>query len=369
MLAPKGFAAVLPGCAVSSSAGPPGTATVAGLVLHKGRLEEVPGDVLVSALDDFTPTFANEVFVVLTREGEQLGDDNPHFAGRDALLTGALKALARIEPEAEQRPRMPASYVGEGHVLLETAFGHLMLVDGADTSIVPHLIRDGWFDRDLTDFILSLLAPGMTFIDVGANFGTYTLIGAGAVGETGQVIAVEAVPEIGTLLFENVVMNGFAPRTTVAQCAVGDEPGTITFYEFSTRRGGNSAVASVAEAAQANYGETVTTREVECSTLDTIIAQNNVSRIDLMKIDVEGYEYAALLGARQSIKKHRPRLILEWLPSFHETQPETMRKLWALLVDELGYDLRRIERGATTRPITFDELASSGHSDLLGEPK
>lgn len=368
VLAPKGFEAVLPACALSSLAGEPGTGEVSALVLHKGRLEEVPGDVLVSALDELTPTFANEVFVALTCVGTDLGADNPHYPGRDALLTGALKAQARSEPEDERRARMPANYVGAGRVLLETAFGHLMLVDGADTSITPHLIRDGWFDRNLTDLIRGILKPGMTYIDVGANFGTYALIGADAVGAQGRALAIEPVPAIAALLVENITMNGFDRRAKVIDCAVGKEPGSLTLYEFATRRGSNSAIPEIAQAAEALYGETITKREVECRTLDTIVEEQNFTQIDLMKIDVEGFEYEALLGGKEAILKHRPRLILEWLSGAFETRPEVMQKLWALLVDELGYRLHRVEQGATTRPIEFAELSAYGHSDLLGEP-
>jgi len=46
-----------------------------------------------------------------------------------------------------------------------------------------------------------------------------------------------------------------------------------------------------------------------------------------------------------------------------------MQKLWHLLADELGYTLHRVEQGATTRPIEFDELCTYQHSDLLGEPQ
>lgn len=367
VLAPASFSAVLPGCISNSAA--QGFEVFEALVLHKGLLGEVPGDMLVKALDNFTPTFANEVFVVLSAKGERLADDFLHLPNRDWLLSTALSESTKgKEGSPEDRSRMAASFVGEGRVLLETAFRHLMLVDGRDTSIVPHLIRDGWFDRSVTDVIRGLLGPGMTFFDVGANFGTYTLIGAQEVGEKGRVVAVEPAPSINALLFENVTMNGFGPRTDVLRCAVGESAGTVTLHEFETRQGGNSVLPSVAEKAKATYGETVTLREVECRSLDAIIADLGIERIDLMKIDVEGFEYQAFLGARHMMTHCRPRIILEWHPAFFSDDPRLAKKLWALLVDEYSYRLHRIEADGTKRPVEFAELCEYEHSDLLGEP-
>ena len=365
VLAPSDYRAVLPGCGTRCAA--PRCEELEALVLHKGNLGEMPGDAIVQALDEFAPTFANEVFVVFTRGGEPL-EDHTHVPSRDWFLSTALNQRDTMY-HIERPERMAASYVGHDRVLVETAYHRLMLVSGNDTGITPHLIRDGYFDRAITDMIREYLEPGMIFLDIGANFGTYTLIGADAVGHEGRVIAVEPAGEIGYLLKENVAMNGYGGMTSVERCAVGDEPGTLTLYEFSSRQGGNTVIPVVAQAAQETYGETVNTRDVPCRTLDEIVESHGLERVDLMKIDVEGFEYQAFLGAREMLKTHRPRIIMEWLGGFYKDREEIGRALWDLLTGELGYDLRLIEGNATTRPITFDELKTIQHSDLLAEPR
>ncbi|MCK0098073.1 FkbM family methyltransferase [Qipengyuania sp. S6317L1] len=365
VLAPSDYRAVLPGCGTRCTA--PRSEELEALVLHKGNLGEMPGDAIVKALDEFAPTFANEVFVVFTKGGEPL-EDQTHVPSRDWFLSTALNQRSTMY-HIERPERMAASYVGHDRVLVETAYQRLMLVSGNDTGITPHLIRDGYFDRAITDMIRECLKPGMTFLDIGANFGTYTLIGADAVGHEGRVIAVEPAGEIGYLLKENVAMNGYGGTTSVERCAVGDEPGRLTLYEFSSRQGGNTVIPVVAQAAQETYGETVNTRDVPCRTLDEIVESHGLERVDLMKIDVEGFEYQAFLGARGMLKAHRPRIIMEWLGGFYKDREEIGRALWDLLTGELGYDLRRIEGNATTRPITYDELSQIEHSDLLAEPK
>lgn len=368
VFAPTGFEALLPGCRTPQAA--PSDAAPQALVLHKGRLEEMPSAVILPALDKLEPSFANEVFMVLAGSGaEPLVSNSRHLLMREALIAAMLAAHERraAAPAPVAPARMPATYMGQGRVLLESAYGHLMLVDGGDTAIVPHLIRHGWFDRNLTNLIGSLLAPGMTFIDIGANCGTYTLFGAGRVGPEGRVIAIEASPRIAALLFESVAMNGFGRHCEVLRCAAGAEPGRVVLHQFANRQGGNTLLPHIAEVAREKVGEQVLTCEIECRTLDAIIAERSLARIDLVKIDVEGFEREVLLGGRETIARFRPKLIVEWHNAFFHGRPEAARALYDLLTETLGYRLRRIEPGATTRPVTFEDLAR-GHSDLLCEP-
>ena len=365
VFATSGFELLLPGCRTRHA--PPANEPPRALVLHKGRLDEVPSALLLSALDRLAPTFANEVFMVLSDTGEALAPGTRHLFGRDALIAAALAAHERRAAAPPELTRMPATYMGQGRVLLETAFGHLMLVDGGDTAIVPHLVRHGWFDRNLTNLIGSLLAPGMTFIDIGANCGTYTIFGAGRVGPQGRVIAIEAAPRIAALLYESVVMNGLYGHCEVLRCAAGAEEGRVVLHQFANRQGGNTMLPHIAERAVERQGDTVTTVEIECRPLDAIVAERDLKRIDLVKIDVEGFEHEVLLGARDTLARFRPKLIVEWHNAFFDGRPEAARALHDLLTQTLGYRLHRIEPGATTRPVTFEDLAR-GHSDLLCEP-
>lgn len=365
VFAPAGFDALLPGCRTRADTTVGMVLTA--LVLHKGRVGEVPADILLHALDHLKITFANEVFLVFTGAGDPVAADNPHVTGREALLAAALRAAAA--PQASgQAARMPPAYMGQGRVLLETEARHLMLVDGGDTSIAPHLLRDGWFDRHLTDALTNLIAPGMVCMDIGANFGTYALIAASQVGAGGRVIAVEPVPRIAALLTENLIMNGFGDRAIIVPCAVGAQAGMATLHEFATRQGGNTLHAHVAAAAISAYGEQIVTREVPCRTLDDLADEYTPDRLDFVKIDVEGFEQQVLEGGRNALGRLRPRLLLEWHNAFFAAGADDARALHDLLTGGLGYTLHRIEAGGTSRPVTFDELAMLGHSDCLAEP-
>jgi len=139
-------------------------------------------------------------------------------------------------------------------------------------------------DRRGRDTILSELAPGHVFVDIGANCGAYTLFAARLVSDTGRVIAIEPMPEMIARLRFNLRANGFA-NVQVFETAVGARAGNITLHVDEARRGHSSLLPL--------EGAIKTT--VPVTTLHTLVTQARIDRIDAMKIDIEGYEDRALL--------------------------------------------------------------------------
>jgi FkbM family methyltransferase len=167
-----------------------------------------------------------------------------------------------------------------------------LVVDGLKMRCVGHdnptewglIVTGARQDRDGRNLILSGLAPGDVFVDVGANCGAYTLFAARLVGAAGHVIAIEPMPEMIARLRFNVLSNGFA-NVQIFETAVGPEEGSTTLYVDEHRRGHSSCIALA--------GGTRAT--VPVTTLSSLIAQARVDRIDALKIDIEGYEDRALL--------------------------------------------------------------------------
>ncbi|MXO90663.1 FkbM family methyltransferase [Pontixanthobacter aquaemixtae] len=343
------------------------------LIIHKGLIVEIPPQRLGEAIDALAVTFANEVFIVLARGGPVISFDSKHLSGWSKVLDHAFEPEENPDYELQLHKdsagRMPATYVGDGRVLLETVYHHLMVVPGADISILPHLIRDGYFDEALTSVINGMLRPGMTFVDIGANFGTYTVIGAQIVGPQGRVVAIEPVPPIGQMLFETVAMNGFDDRCEVLRVAAGAEDGTATIFGFGSRQGGNTLLEHIADDARDKLGQEVTQHEVPVRTLDGIVEELELTRIDFMKIDVEGFEQQVLKGGRKTIQSMRPTLLLEWHACFFDERGNDPRAYYDVLTEDLGYELFRVESGGKIRKAKFDRLVSSPFSDILAKPK
>ncbi len=150
-----------------------------------------------------------------------------------------------------------------------------------------------WIDPDARAdderIVTRLLDPGGTYVDVGANVGTLAAAAAAKVGPSGQVHAVEANPTIAGFLEENMRLNGFS-HVHVHNRAVGTAPGTI---RISQQRADDMNFVSA-------DGDGVT---VEMTTLDDLAG--GLGSIDLLKIDVEGFEKFVLEGAARTLAAAR----------------------------------------------------------------
>lgn len=331
------------------------------LVLHKGRYEELDRGFTRRVLNRLHPVFANEVFIVLAESGEELADDDPHI---DKLQAIRAWANSRGETTERLKQRMPAAYMGNGAILVETIHGHLIALPAGDRAITPHIIRDGYFDLGVTRFLERFLRPGMTFVDVGANIGVYALLAARSVGATGRVIAIEALPRLQTILIDNFGMNGFWERVRVLPFAAADKPGELEFFDFARYDGASTAVAWVAELQQQRFLDTPRRVAVRSKTLSALLGETDVNRADLIKIDVEGFEWEVLQGARDFLAaQERIALVLEWHSEF--MPPARQEQVHTMLVDELRCRIERIETDGSTAPIGFDALRGVAHADLF----
>lgn len=150
------------------------------------------------------------------------------------------------------------------------------------------------------------LKPGGVMFDVGANAGLFTLTAARLVGPGGHVYAFEPDPRQIALLERNIRLNRLTNVTVVPQ-AVGHRTGPVPFLLSE-----DSALNSLRENSHPDQKvhQVIT---VEMTTLDAFIARENIGRVDLVKIDVEGAEQWVLEGAHSLLQQEpAPRLIVEF---------------------------------------------------------
>jgi FkbM family methyltransferase len=159
--------------------------------------------------------------------------------------------------------------------------------------------------------VKSLLRPGMRVADVGANIGYYTLMIAQVVGQNGHIFAIEPSPENLPELRTNIEANGIS--ATVLPVAVGNRRAMVGFLT-----GINGGIAEVQK--QASY-------RVQQQTLDDLIPPDGV---DFLKLDIEGCEHAALMGADRVLQS-RPILFAEIHPRELRTQGSSCKAVISLL--------------------------------------
>jgi len=227
-------------------------------------------------------------------------------------------------------------YLGDHRILVETKYGAVMYVDSRDESLSPHLIGHGLWEAWVTDAFMRQLAsePRGLVIDVGANVGWFSVLGAQA-GR--QVVAYEPDARCADLLAETARTNGWEQRLRIRRAAVGAESRVALLRGAPNNAGG----AHISD-------EGV---PVDMVTLDEELQGASVC---LIKLDIEGYELAALRGAAGLLQHQRPTLFIE---HHHESCVE----IWGLL-ESLNYNLSWLGHDGWRQP-----LASAAEMERVGD--
>lgn len=167
----------------------------------------------------------------------------------------------------------------------------------------------GSYSQNELAILGSYLAKDDVFIDIGANIGLFTLLAAKKLSE-GQVYSFEPVSTVFENLFNNVSANGFTHRCSLFKFGLSDSKSVMKIYlpnQLDDHGTFNEGMATL-------FGEKEgwgTEETVSLITLDSFVQQQELKRIDFVKIDIEGAELMALRGARQTLKTFRPKLLLE----------------------------------------------------------
>lgn len=158
--------------------------------------------------------------------------------------------------------------------------------------------------------LMALLAPrARTILDIGANTGVFTLLVATA-NTDARVVAFEPHPANFERLSDNLRLNGVGARVRTVQEAVGEVDGPLAFTIPAD--GALSDVASVfGDFSRAHYGIEYRAIEVEGTTLDSAAGRLGLADVDLVKLDVEYHEAAALEGARATLDRWSPVVLAE----------------------------------------------------------
>ncbi len=183
---------------------------------------------------------------------------------------------------------------------------HLFLHDDRDR-VVSHRIRaQGLWEPYETALVLDLLGPGGVFVDVGANIGYFSIVGASAVGDSGVVFAFEPDPDNFRLLQANAGLNGLQGRIDAVQAGLAATNHTGRLYLSRDNFGDHRLSTAVpgresVEVQLLHGGEYLGSRLV---------------RIDLLKVDTQGSEYDVMLGLMPLLRRlpEAPRILIELTP-------------------------------------------------------
>ena len=185
---------------------------------------------------------------------------------------------------------------------LPSDLGRSTFVCDLHDTIAREVCFTGRYEPQETQLALRLLGPGMTVVDVGANWGYFTLVCAYRVGSTGRVLALEPHPRLVSLLGENVTANRLS-HVEAIQLAAGAAAGSTPFVGFDEREGN----WGVSRAARATDPVDFEARTVA---LDELLDERRIDRVNLVKVDIEGAEVEALQGMSAGLMGGRYRYVL-----------------------------------------------------------
>jgi len=185
---------------------------------------------------------------------------------------------------------------------MKTIYGFYLIIDPVkDNGVERSIYFTGTYEKGTLYIIKNILNKGDTFVDVGANIGLISVFASKVVGSSGKVIAFEPNPNTLKLLKKNIELNKCTNIIT-SDHAIGNANKRAKIYDrWDSNRG--SATLIKPETSTDSY-------DIKISTLSDALSDNQ--KIDLIKLDIEGYELEALKGAENIFNRDTPpALIIE----------------------------------------------------------
>ena len=263
-----------------------------------------------------------------------------------AVPPPAIRFLSRNQWRSPMLRRIcawGASWVkGQDGVVLHGAGQGLRFNAGASHSgfILGH------HEPEVQELLTEVLRPGSVYYDAGANVGFFAVIAARLVGPSGKVVCFEPLPDNARQIEYNATLNGFS-NITVCRDALGGSDRTEIFQTSAEPTWGMlSAVGKPPDQASGQIS-------VSVRTLDSLRASSDFPPPDVIKIDIEGAEAEALMGASITLREHRPILVIE----LHRTNAAVIAVL-----DQLGYTSAVLGSSVPVQDVTWD-------ANILAVPK
>jgi FkbM family methyltransferase len=229
---------------------------------------------------------------------------------RGAYEVIALKELAsgdRFMLEHACRSQVQPVYLGNFTALCRILGRYKFYVDTRDEGFASNILLDGFWEMWLTMAIARHLKPGMVAIDIGANFGYYSLLMADLVGPAGTLIAVEPNSHVAPKLRASLALNGFSGRSRVVEAAAAaSSDGTALLYS-TIAEPKNATIVGSDFVADPSLGKITSTPNW---TPAPVFAE--FGRVDFIKIDAEGAEESIIAGLKPLLGGYKPDLVLEF---------------------------------------------------------
>jgi len=189
---------------------------------------------------------------------------------------------------------------------------------------------------------LDLIDDGDIVIDVGANIGEYSLIAAQKVKEHGKVISIEPLKETAQTLTKHFQLNNFTNYEVITK-VIGNETKKVNLYKQMA----GGTMGFVDSTLIGRKFEKVD--EVEMTTIDEILSTRNIENVKIMKIDIEGYEFELLKGAKNSLQNKKiENMMIEVHINYLKEKGISEKQFYDYLTKQ-GYVVDTIQKTSSNR--------------------
>ncbi len=230
-----------------------------------------------------------------------------------------------------------------------------LFVDKKDRSYVPSVVG-GYYEKLELDIFSELAKESITFFDIGANIGMYSLI-ANKSNSKIRSFAFEPTPDNIALIKRNVKLNN-AKKVSVIESAVSNKVGTADISLGPTGSGTNSL--------SINYGGEMI--HVATITVDSFCKKNKTTP-DLMKVDVEGHENQVLIGAKNILKTTKMTVLIEYIPKMNKDIHLITDHLSSIskdcyIIDDIRGSVRKVLSSDLDRSESYNLIFSNNKKHL-----
>ncbi|WP_160000326.1 FkbM family methyltransferase [Roseomonas sp. 18066] len=277
----------------------------------------------------------------------------------EAMLATRLDRIATRQEEigsflikrANRIAEAQTLYLGDHTAMTFLETGHRIYVDTRSRDIGIHLMAGGRWETKYTKLFRGLVKRGATVLDVGANHGFYAIHAATLVGATGRVEAFEPNPRLAGLATASLRTNGFR-WARLHQVAVGDAMGQAELT-FNPAMSGGGSIRKPGGPAKEEVAA------VEVVALDQLFPEESFT-VDVIKMDVEGYEGRALRGM-EAILRRSPdvKILMEFSPALLARGGVDAAAVAGFLQD-LGFQPWSVDEDSRPQPARWETLTAKG---------
>jgi FkbM family methyltransferase len=235
--------------------------------------------------------------------------------------------------------------MSNNYVIIDNGYHIFLLLTDPRSLVVPLEIKTSKEISVLKEY----LKEGDTFVDIGANHGSFSLVASKLVGSSGKIIAIEPQPALADLIEKSMSANNAAPFE-VYQLACSDHNGSENFYIPKSTSGSAGLFKNFSSISASDV------INVTLKTFDTLAEDIKFNGNVFFKLDVEGSEFKFLKGAESTIRHLRPSIMIEINPSSFQAAGVNLEEMIKFL-ELLGYsEYREIDHPARLAITTLNKF-------------